>query len=111
MLVRRAHQAGIGHVHPHVLRHGFASRFLENGGTESDLMWLGGGEDAEVIRRYGSAAPSTEPEREPDRFAAFVPSPRWLRERCQLAAHPRKPEEHDRVRDLGRSCRHLQPGF
>ncbi len=55
MLDRRAEQAGIGHVHPHMLRHSFAHRFLEAGGTEGDLQRLGGWESAEVMRRYGSA--------------------------------------------------------
>lgn len=55
MLVRRAEQAGIGHVHPHQLRHTFAHRYLEAGGTEGDLQRLGGWESAEVMRRYGAA--------------------------------------------------------
>ncbi|MFZ6002632.1 MAG: tyrosine-type recombinase/integrase [Actinomycetota bacterium] len=55
MLVRRARQAGIGHVHPHQLRHTFAHRYLESGGNEGDLQRLGGWESAEVMRRYGSA--------------------------------------------------------
>lgn len=55
LLERRAEMAGIGHVHPHMLRHTFAHRFLEQGGTEGDLQQLGGWESAEVMRRYGSA--------------------------------------------------------
>lgn len=55
MLQRRGEDAGIGHVHPHMLRHSFAHRFLEAGGTEGDLQRLGGWESAEVMRRYGSA--------------------------------------------------------
>lgn len=54
-LDRRAELAGIGHVHPHQLRHTFAHRFLERGGNEGDLQRLGGWESAEVMRRYGSA--------------------------------------------------------
>lgn len=54
-LERRAQAAGIGHVHPHMLRHTFAHRFLERGGTEGDLQRLGGWESAEVMRRYGAA--------------------------------------------------------
>ena len=55
MLDKRAEAAGIGHVHPHMLRHSFAHRFLEAGGTEGDLQRRGGWESAEVMRRYGSA--------------------------------------------------------
>jgi site-specific recombinase XerD len=55
MVKRRAEQAGIGHVHPHQFRHGFAHRYLEGGGNEGDLQRLGGWESAEVMRRYGSA--------------------------------------------------------
>lgn len=55
ILDKRCAQAGIGHVHPHQLRHTFADRFLSNGGTEGDLQRLGGWENAEVMRRYGAA--------------------------------------------------------
>jgi len=55
VLDRRAEMAGIGHVHPHMLRHSFAHRFLEAGGNEGDLQRLGGWESADVMRRYGSA--------------------------------------------------------
>lgn len=55
MISRRATEAGIGHVHAHQLRHTFAHRFLENGGTEGDLQKLGGWESADVMRRYGAA--------------------------------------------------------
>lgn len=51
---RRATEAGIGHVHPHQLRHTFADRWLAAGGTEGDLQRLGGWESADVMRRYGS---------------------------------------------------------
>lgn len=53
ILNKRSRQARIGHVHPHQLRHTFADRFLEQGGTEGDLQELGGWESAEVMRRYG----------------------------------------------------------
>lgn len=52
---RRARLAGIGHVHAHQLRHTFAHRYLSNGGNEGDLQRLGGWENADVMRRYGSA--------------------------------------------------------
>jgi integrase len=54
ILDRRCELAGIGHVHAHQLRHTFAHRFLERGGNEGDLQRLGGWENADVMRRYGS---------------------------------------------------------
>lgn len=54
-LAKRAKQAGIGHVHPHQLRHSWADRWLAAGGTEGDLMRLGGWESAEIMRRYGES--------------------------------------------------------
>lgn len=51
----RARRAGLGHIHPHQLRHTWASRWLAAGGQEGDLQRLGGWENAEVMRRYGSA--------------------------------------------------------
>jgi site-specific recombinase XerD len=56
MLVKRSKKAGIGHVHPHQLRHTWASRYLAAGGQEGDLQRLGGWQNADVMRRYGSAA-------------------------------------------------------
>lgn len=55
LLARRAAEAGIGHVHPHQLRHTWADRWLAAGGTEGDLMRLGGWESAEIMRRYGES--------------------------------------------------------
>ena len=55
ILDRRAAQAGVGHVHPHMLRHTWAHRWLSAGGTEGDLLKLGGWENADVMRRYGSS--------------------------------------------------------
>lgn len=55
MLARRGEAAGIGHVHAHMLRHTWADRWLSNGGSEGDLQRLGGWENADVMRRYGSA--------------------------------------------------------
>ena len=51
----RARRAGIGHVHPHQLRHTFAHRFLSAGGNDGDLQKLGGWANAEVMRRYGAS--------------------------------------------------------
>lgn len=55
ILDRRARQAGIErHLWPHLLRHGFADRFLAAGGQEGDLLRLGGWSDPSVMRRYGA---------------------------------------------------------
>jgi site-specific recombinase XerD len=42
-------------VHPHMLRHTWAHRWLARGGNEGDLQILGGWENPDVMRRYGSA--------------------------------------------------------
>lgn len=55
ILTKRATIAGIGHVHPHQLRHTFADLFLANGGSEGDLQKLGGWESPAIMRRYGEA--------------------------------------------------------
>lgn len=55
ILDKRAAAAGIGHIHPHQLRHTWAHRWLAAGGNEGDLQRLGGwGSDA-VMRRYGAS--------------------------------------------------------
>ncbi len=55
ILDRRAKQAGLERkVWPHLLRHGFADRYLAAGGQEGDLLRLGGWSDASVMRRYGA---------------------------------------------------------
>lgn len=56
MLNRRAEQAGIGHVHPHLFRHTFAHAWLASGGQEQDLMRLTGWSSREMIGRYGASA-------------------------------------------------------
>jgi integrase/recombinase XerD len=55
MLAKRAALAGIGHVHPHQLRHTWADRWLRSGGNEGDLQRLGGWESSDIMRRYGEA--------------------------------------------------------
>ncbi len=55
ILDKRADLAGVGHVHPHQLRHTWADRWLRLGGSEGDLQRLGGWESAEIMRRYGEA--------------------------------------------------------
>lgn len=54
-LAARAEKAGIRHVHPHMLRHTWADRWLSAGGSEGDLQKLGGWESPEIMRRYGEA--------------------------------------------------------
>ncbi|MEU4338379.1 tyrosine-type recombinase/integrase [Micromonospora lupini] len=54
MLQRRAAAAGIGHIHPHQLRHTWAAAFRRNGGEEGDLMALGGWRSRTMLDRYGA---------------------------------------------------------
>jgi site-specific recombinase XerD len=53
---RRAAQAGIEHLHPHMFRHTWASEFRMAGGEEGDLMVLGGWRSRQMLDRYGRAA-------------------------------------------------------
>lgn len=53
---RRATLAGLSGIHPHLLRHVFADRWLRDGGNEGDLMQLGGWRSREVMGRYGRGA-------------------------------------------------------
>jgi site-specific recombinase XerD len=56
MIERRAEQAGIGHVYPHMLRHVNAHRFLAAGGQEQDLMRLMGWKSRQMVGRYAASA-------------------------------------------------------
>lgn len=56
VISRRAKQAGIGHVHPHLLRHTTAHRWLAQGGEEGDLMHLMGWRSRQMLDRYGRSA-------------------------------------------------------
>jgi site-specific recombinase XerD len=55
VIERRAQQAGLGHIHPHQLRHSFASAWLSAGGNEVDLMRLAGWKSRAMVQRYGAA--------------------------------------------------------
>jgi site-specific recombinase XerD len=56
MLGRRAEQAGLKGLHPHVFRHTFAHAFRAAGGNEGDLMLLGGWRSRAMLDRYGKSA-------------------------------------------------------
>ncbi|MEK6440117.1 tyrosine-type recombinase/integrase [Pseudonocardia sp. T1-2H] len=51
-LKRRADAAGLKDFHPHVLRHTFATRWLDDGGDVENLRALAGWEDLEMVARY-----------------------------------------------------------
>lgn len=45
-------RTGISRLHPHLLRHTFATRFIENGGKERDLQELLGHTSQKMTQRY-----------------------------------------------------------
>jgi integrase/recombinase XerC len=56
MVSRRAAEAGVGHVHPHMFRHALAHYWQLEGGNETDLMRIMGWKSPEMLRRYGASA-------------------------------------------------------
>ncbi len=56
IVIRRANKAGLGHVHPHQLRHSFAHHWLSEGGSEGDLMRITGWRSRSMLQRYGASA-------------------------------------------------------
>jgi integrase len=56
LLDRRARQAGIPELHPHMFRHTFAYAWLRAGCNETDLMRIAGWRSREMLARYGASA-------------------------------------------------------
>jgi integrase len=56
MLNRRADQAEVPRLHPHVFRHSWAHELKRAGASEGDLMALGGWTTAAMVHRYGKSA-------------------------------------------------------
>lgn len=58
MLRRRADDAGLSHLNPHLFRHTFAHSWLSSGGSETDLMQVTGWQSRSMLQRYGASAAS-----------------------------------------------------
>ena len=54
-IVKRAKEAGLEGVHPHLFRHGFADAWLKADGSEGDLMMIAGWRSRGMLNRYGAA--------------------------------------------------------
>lgn len=67
MVRRRGREAGVA-VHPHKFRHHFSHTFLDQGGTEGDLMELNGWNGPQMLQRYGRSARSARALRAYDRI-------------------------------------------
>jgi site-specific recombinase XerD len=56
MLNRRADQAQVPRLHPHMFRHSWAHELKRAGASEGDLMALGGWTTSAMVHRYGKSA-------------------------------------------------------
>lgn len=56
LVKRRAKEAGLTGVHPHLFRHTYAHEVLSAGMQEGDLMRLAGWKSRQMLSRYGASA-------------------------------------------------------
>jgi len=84
MIARRGEECGVP-VHPHKFRHHFSHTWLDNGGSEGDLMELNGWTSAQMLRRYGASARNAVlaghttgscRRSKPDKYQGRLPRPR-----------------------------------
>ncbi|MFI6575419.1 tyrosine-type recombinase/integrase [Nocardiopsis sp. NPDC050513] len=68
MVRRRAERAGVEGAYLHRYRHDFSHRYLDNGGSEGDLMELNGWDSRQMLRRYGRSAAASRAQRSYDRI-------------------------------------------
>ena len=73
LVKRRAAQAGLVGVHPHLFRHSYAHAMLADGMQEGDLMSLGGWKSRQMLDRYGASAKA---ERARDAYRVHSPGDR-----------------------------------
>jgi site-specific recombinase XerC len=67
MMTRRADRHGIK-LWPHLWRHTFSHNWLDNGGSEGDLMELNGWESQQMLAHYGRSARGARARRAYDRI-------------------------------------------